>query len=65
MNTHANNRKRSNYGHLGFVYVESWVVNQPTIVKTENGKIDSNKANTFSKKGTKDLLVVLIQVKTS
>jgi hypothetical protein len=65
MNRHANNRRRSNYGHLGFVYVGSWVVNQPTIVKNENGKIASNKANTFLKKGTKDLLVVLVQAETS
>jgi hypothetical protein len=46
---------------LGFVYARSWVVNQPTTIKNENGKIDSNEANMFSRRGTKDFLVVLVQ----
>jgi hypothetical protein len=49
---------------LGFVYARNWVVNQPTTIKNKNGKIDSNKANTFSRRGTKDLLVVLVQEET-
>jgi hypothetical protein len=34
-------------------------------IKNESGKIDSNKANTFSRRGTMDLLVVLVQQETS
>jgi hypothetical protein len=40
---------------LGFVHARSWVINQPTIIKNENGRTNSNKVNTFSKRGTKDL----------
>jgi hypothetical protein len=35
------------------------------MVKNESGKIDSNKANTFSRRGTKELLMVLVQEETS
>jgi len=34
-------------------------------IKNESGRTNSNKANTFSRMGIKDLLVVLVQEKTS
>jgi hypothetical protein len=40
---------------LSFVHGRSWAINQPTIIKNESGRTDSNKVNTFSKRGTKDL----------
>jgi hypothetical protein len=49
---------------LGFVYVRSGAINKPTIGKNESGKIDLNKANTFSRRGTRGLLVVLVQEET-
>jgi len=64
-NRHVNNRRRSSCGYLGFIYARSWVVNQLTIVKNESGKTNSNKANIFLRRGIRDLLVVLVQKKTS
>jgi hypothetical protein len=40
---------------LGFVHARNWAINLTTIVKNESGRTDSNKVNTFSRKGTKDL----------
>jgi hypothetical protein len=60
------NGKRSlGYGCSGFVYAESWAINEPTTVKNESGKIHLDNANTFLKRNTKDLLVVWVQAETS
>ncbi len=65
MNKHVINRRKLGCGCLGFVYVGSWAINQPTTIKNESDKIDSNKVNTFLKRGTNELLVVLVQEETS
>ncbi len=47
----------------------AWVLSMqkigPTTITNESCRIDSNKANTFLKRGTKDLLVALVQKEMS
>jgi hypothetical protein len=45
---------------LGFGYARCWVVNKPTTIEDESGKTNPNKANTFPRRSTWDLLVVLV-----
>jgi len=60
----ASNRKRLSCGFLGFSLqkVRHSISLQ---YKNESGRTHLNKANTFLKRSTKDLLVVLVQVETS
>jgi hypothetical protein len=55
-----NNKRILGCGFLGFGYVRCWDVNKPSTVEDESGKTNPNKVNTFPRRSTKDLLVVLI-----
>jgi hypothetical protein len=61
----ANSKRSLGYGCLGFVYAKSWVINEPTTIKNESGKTHLDNVNTFLKRSTKDLLMVLVQAETS
>jgi hypothetical protein len=45
---------------LGFGSERLWVINKLATIEDESGRIDPNKANTFPKKSTRDLVMVLI-----
>jgi hypothetical protein len=53
-------RRKSNGGFLGFAYARCWVVNKLETIEDEGGKTYPNKANTFLRKCTKDVLVTLV-----
>jgi hypothetical protein len=53
-------KKRSGGGFLGFGYARCWAINKPTRIEDESDKIDPNRANTFPRRSTKDLMIILI-----
>jgi hypothetical protein len=56
----TNSRRRLGNGFLGFGYAGCWVVNKPTTIENESGRIDPNKVSIFPRSSTKDILVVLV-----
>ncbi len=55
-----NNRKISSGGFLGFGYARCWAINKHVTIKDESGRTYPNKANTFLRRSTMDVLVVLV-----
>jgi hypothetical protein len=55
-----NSKKRLGSGFLGFGYARCRDVNKPTTIEDESGQTNPNKANTFPRKNTMNLLVVMV-----
>jgi hypothetical protein len=61
----SNNKTSLGNGFLGFGYARYWVVNKLATIENESDIIDPNKVNTFPRRSTKDVLVVLALAQTS
>jgi hypothetical protein len=55
-----NSKRKLGGGFLGFDYAGCWAINKPVIIEDESGRTYPNKANTFLRRNTKDVSVVLI-----
>jgi hypothetical protein len=56
----TNSKRRSGGGFLGFGSIRLWAINKLATIEDESGRIDPNKADTFPKKNTRDLMMVLV-----